>query len=496
LISFGLLACGGNSVHHLTDAGGDAAKAPDAAPDAAPTTGVVTVTVTLGGSGVAAVPVYFQNADSSVVSDTTTDGSGVASATMRAGGFVTIIEPTVAVTQPAASVGSVTNATLLTWSGVKPGDNLRDDLDPVTPANVPSTINITAPVDSNAAVTSYQLVTTCGTSALNGPVVVAVSPDLTPTTVTLDNCNGTADMLVEGLGSGGVVVDTLFAPGIAVGSGSGSGLITLSGTYAAVTAQAFSFTDIPPEIASVALEDELATGHGALTSDGEAAVVGSNGTGSATLPAVVRGTGVVAGYEYIASPAGSIDDAQRYTQWGPEPASVDVDLGSLALRHWETAPQVDTVSEAVTWAAGSTGATPDYFLTEVRADRTGSGSAGTSTWTWVVAAGSGAEGNIPFPTVPTDVFDFNFKDTDELTVDGVGGVQNAGGYDAVRANVLTLFVEQLDEPLGFITTAGSGALTTQVTKSVAGNPAVTRKPWPHAPGVTSAHLPTVRNVAR
>src|ERR1700733_14986133 len=150
LISLGLLACGGSSVHHLADGGGDAPRAPDGAPPDAPAMGAVSVTVTLEGSGAANVPVYFQDADSTIVSDTVTDGSGVATATMGAGGFVTVVEPAIAVTVNGV-VGTETNGSLLTWSGVKPGDNLRDDLQPLT-TDVPTTIQITAPIDTNKAV--------------------------------------------------------------------------------------------------------------------------------------------------------------------------------------------------------------------------------------------------------------------------------------------------------------------------------------------------------
>jgi hypothetical protein len=475
LISLGLLACGGNSVHHLADGGGDAPRAPDASPDA-PTTGVVTITVTVKGVGAANVPVYFQNADSTVVSDTTTDGSGVATATMRAGGFVSVIEPTVVV---ANAVVTEAGASLLTFSGVKPGDQLRDDLQPPTVADVPTTVNIVAPIDTNKAVTAYELVTTCGSVGLNGPIVGAVGSNLPPTNVTLENCNGTADMVVEGLNGSGAAVDSFFEAGVALGSGSGSAAtIVLTGPYAAVGQQVFTFTDIPDEVATVSVEDELATTRGALTSDGTTSFANTTGAGSATLPTLSRDAAIIAGYEYDLAPAGSIDDSQKYVQWGAEPASVALDIGSLALRHWETAPQLDPASEAVTWSVGTTGASPDYYIAAVSASRTGSGSAGTSTWHWLIAAGSDAAGSIPFPTVPTDVFDFNFRDTDSLDVDAVGAVQAPGGYDAVRATASTTIVEQVVEPLVFVTSASTGSFASQITTTKVTEPGVVRrKAW-------------------
>src|SRR5712671_11474 len=87
-----LAACGGDPIHHLADA----PPPPDAPPPDGPVSGVVTLTVTLNGNPQTGVRVLFQNADSSLVASATTDASGVAMATMVAGGSVTAINPFVA----------------------------------------------------------------------------------------------------------------------------------------------------------------------------------------------------------------------------------------------------------------------------------------------------------------------------------------------------------------------------------------------------------------
>ncbi|MBP9085652.1 MAG: hypothetical protein KBG15_06010, partial [Kofleriaceae bacterium] len=106
--------------------GDDPAKFADAAPvvDAPPAidanqVGVVKVTVERAGGPAASVPVAFQNADNSVVatSPTSTDATGVASATMNPGGSVTVVLP--ALTGPSARPTEV-----FTFIGVKPGDEL------------------------------------------------------------------------------------------------------------------------------------------------------------------------------------------------------------------------------------------------------------------------------------------------------------------------------------------------------------------------------------
>jgi hypothetical protein len=59
----------------------------------APMNQPVTLTVTSDGAPQVGVKVYFQGADSSVISNAMTDASGVASALMPGGGFVTAVDP-------------------------------------------------------------------------------------------------------------------------------------------------------------------------------------------------------------------------------------------------------------------------------------------------------------------------------------------------------------------------------------------------------------------
>src|SRR5437763_1066209 len=84
-----LVGCGGDPVHHL----GDAPPGSDAPPIDGPPSGPVTLTVTSQGNPAPGVHVYFQNPDMSVVSATTTDATGVATAVVDIGAFVTAIAP-------------------------------------------------------------------------------------------------------------------------------------------------------------------------------------------------------------------------------------------------------------------------------------------------------------------------------------------------------------------------------------------------------------------
>ena len=90
-----VLACNsGTPIGEMVDAPIiDAEPIVDGPPvDAAPM-GIVSVTVTVGGAPGSGVTVYFQDVDSTLVAEATTDSSGVAATTMKADGFVTVVAP-------------------------------------------------------------------------------------------------------------------------------------------------------------------------------------------------------------------------------------------------------------------------------------------------------------------------------------------------------------------------------------------------------------------
>ena len=100
----------------------------------------VTVTVKNQPGPTADVEVYFQNADSTLVATAHTDANGTASQVMAAGGFVSLINPYVN-----AGVGALTNYTLITWAGVKPGDHLVIDNSATVAA---ATVTFNLPLDT------------------------------------------------------------------------------------------------------------------------------------------------------------------------------------------------------------------------------------------------------------------------------------------------------------------------------------------------------------
>jgi hypothetical protein len=326
------------------------------------------------------------------------------------------------------------------------------------------------PVDTTSGVASYELYTTCGSMALtvgSGSSVASGSGSLT-------NCGATADMIAETFNGSGQPVDAFFLSDITLVDS----VNTLSSAYTAVGTQQVSFTDVPTEVDAIDTTEEFATAGGPMLTGGGGDATLSGGSGSAALAAVVRNAGVTVGYEYQLAPAGSIADEQELTTWGAEPASVSEDIGSNKLRSWVTRPQLDSVNETVSWAAGSAGNAPDYFVAGVEATRQGSNAA---SWDWFIATGSDGEGSIAFPTLPTDVYNFNFQDSDETTVDFLAGVQAAGGYDAARDTLLDTLGNTIFAPLLYTSSSATGTLATQFYESDDGRIAPPHRSGPVGP---------------
>jgi hypothetical protein len=133
----------------------------DAKPDG-PSEGAVTIAVTLDGSAAPGATVYFQNANSTLVAEALTGSDGTATQVMEPGGFVTLIEPQAAVTNPPDLIGTPivpNNQQVDTFADVKPGDVLHVDIDDETVATS-ITFQLTVPTDGSA--TTYDVFASCG----------------------------------------------------------------------------------------------------------------------------------------------------------------------------------------------------------------------------------------------------------------------------------------------------------------------------------------------
>nr|HEX4317821.1 hypothetical protein [Kofleriaceae bacterium] len=430
IAAIAVLGCGNDDVHHLNDGGGDAAQPADApATDAPPTPGVVTVTVTLGSVASSGVPVYFQNADSSLVSEAMTDGSGVASATMAPGGFVTVIEP-----QFPASFVPV-DQVVTTFAGVKPGDQLRDDVAPAGTIEAPETFTLTVPTDPNPAVATYTLFSRCGDVDLTPPVSLArkhpaAAAANPPISVAFLACGSAIDMLVQTEDANQNTLDVLFAGNVAIADGSA---VAVTGDYAPLNGSAqITVTNVPAEYDEAEYELELGP-DGSLFRDNSFFDT-STGSGTTTLPLLPPLTGAIAQSLVELDPTGDITDTQEQASWGPITTSVTADASAFRLASWASFPQVDTVDHSVRWVVTKQGLAPDYVFVDVFDDRADPDNETQDDWDWRIVAPGSEDGHVTYPTLPTDIFDFNFHDTDlELGVgDDMFAATSPGGYDAAR----------------------------------------------------------------
>ncbi len=130
----------------------------------------VQVTVRDGYAAQAGVHVIFQNADASLISDATTDGNGLASATMTAGN-VTVIR----IYPPAVPPAQSRPAEIFTYVGVKAGDQLQ--LGQLTSDGTPTAINVKVPDGAQGTVT---VMTACGTGQGQPPLVPITVTDCPP----------------------------------------------------------------------------------------------------------------------------------------------------------------------------------------------------------------------------------------------------------------------------------------------------------------------------
>lgn len=443
-LAIALLACGDDGVHHLADGGPDG----PVEFDAPPTNDPVTVTVTNGGSAAAGVKVYFLNADSSVVSNTTTGADGNATAVMDAGGTVTVIEPQ-SLDTPQLTGRAFTGGQLDTFAGVKPGDHLFVEVGGGSTQNS-ATFNVTIPTDPNPATTDYELFTNCGGASLNPPLAAgkqAVAISNPPVSVTLFGCGATADWFItgSGIGSGSAQqTDFIFAPDTAVVDGQDVSLDPATFTYDTFATRTVTASNMDTPATAFSPRFQLFTDKGSLQFDGN----GNQGTGSAgtaitsmQVPSTTTGITGLLDFEFDFD--GTVAEVfQDIEQWGPLPnADIAVDYGATRLKHVSTSPTFDTATQTLSWTVDTAngGLDGDAFLTVVSGDRVDQASGADTFWQWTIISGDPNSGTVTFPTLPTDVFDFAFQDTDNPSFGFLDIVKIPGGYDTIRGLAFTDF---------------------------------------------------------
>jgi hypothetical protein len=400
------MACGGGGGAKAPDAGSiDVAQAADVALDAP--SGPVMVNVSNGGVGVTGITVYFQNADSSLVSETTTDSSGNASAVMVAGGFVTALVPQSASLRPAA----FQQVQIETTAGVKPGDSLV--IETQAPV-VQQTVNFTAAFSTLGSGASYELFTTCPNT--NG--ILQVDSDHLLDVLAANTTCTTANVAVWSQSAGGVLVATDTAVAI-------SANVALATTYVAPNQVTASYSDVPDGITGIFAGQALHTIAGTLLApapDAELTVAGGAATGllnQTVLPGAKALTTTSLDFG-----VGAIGE-QEIIELAPVSASYALDVGANELHPYTTRLVYSVATHSASWTEGAVGIDPDFQLSYLDITR------GENTWEWSVAAPRTGT-TVTFPVLPTDIFDYNAGATDTVSVDA-DAYKVPGGYDALRA---------------------------------------------------------------
>ncbi|HEX3482605.1 MAG TPA: hypothetical protein VHT91_46665 [Kofleriaceae bacterium] len=419
VVCFGLDMGGCGGCNDSNSAG----RLPDASPgpaDAMPPDAVSLAVINHGVPAVG-VTVYFLDADGSVASAAVTDGNGIASAVITAGGSVTAIRP---FTTPPPPAGAFAPDELRTFLGVKPGDHLvlsRAATDAVTVA-----FDLATP-DGGDPDTGYQLFTTCG----GGPTPIAPGGD----PVNLQNCHGAADIAVVASGGG------LDAPvGLYHANASlppdGDVMVSLQDdAYASATDFLFTYTSTSD--APILVQHSPVLPNGFL---GPSSATADDTTdNSATLTEAA----VPAEMEVVDSSL-TLNNQHEVIDWGPYSTSYALDVGSTLLREVTGAATYDLATGKISWTEATSGVTPSLTVAGILVTRPDP----FARWHWEIVAPYSPSG-IVLPRLPSDVFDWKPGPNDQIeSLDPIQNVQVTGGYDAVRAHILDIHDET--GPTGYV----------------------------------------------
>ncbi len=270
-----LVACGGvgGDDTPLADAGDSIdASTNDAAPtfDAPPSSGVVNVTIRLAGVPVPDLAIVFHDSTGEVVTSTTTDSEGKASATVSRDAMVTVI------------VDSTSNLTIV---GVQPLDNIElgGDLSPSN--NLVTQADITVP--STTAASGYFFTNGCSsfsTATPTAPFALAVN----------EGClaaDGTFTIIGRAVDAGNNVVAWTSATEV-VPAGAVTN-VTVGDWDTNVQTLDFAFNNAPSGASLFTASATLAVAGVTLANGGDSAALVPTGGASVSLPIFAEAESVV-----------------------------------------------------------------------------------------------------------------------------------------------------------------------------------------------------------
>lgn len=378
------------------------------------------------------VHVYFQNADSSIVSNTTTDDAGTASAVMAAGGYVTAVDP-----YNLPGFGGPQGHQLATFVHVKAGDHLL--LDEGAPAATEIGVTVSALLDP-AATTEYVYSPCSGAVQLSATGQALVAQVVTAQ-VTLDSCGTATNFLLVSYDQNNQPLNMAYVTNVAIAD---QGTVDLTAaTLVGVDTKSWTFNN-GPALTSLSFEDALVDANGQIFS------TGNETPSDEQNPTVTMPMPTFTGAAEIVRTGFTTGSDHTLLDWGPYASTFTTDVGARALKEFTAAPTYDVATRTESIAETNTGATADFSLTFLFASRPSD----NGQWSWAVAA---PHGPITLPHLPTEVYDFNIVATDNVDVEAWINGQVPGGYDAIRATLLATNGPEDLIPLP-ITTTGSAAV--------------------------------------
>jgi hypothetical protein len=420
-----LAACGddgSNHQQHLDGGGSDgSANIQDAGPDAAPQP--VAVTLTSGGSAVGSAQVWFLNADNSVVSSTTTDDTGTASAVMVAGGSVTVVAPEELPALRAKPTLPQGVSRLYTFTAVKPGDHLHVDADPLSPDT--QQVAVTVPLVSTVAATpTYTMYSTCDADVGDGTQLEIGSGIATGTMTLVASCT-VADFSVWAVGSGIDQYATASAIPIAASINFGTNLTA----YSNPVSESFAFSDAAA-LSDLSVMQALVTAHGLLVDPDGSDAAPSGSSASFTMDEAFFATAKEL-TDVQATSSATVYGQDELIELAAQGSSYSLDVGSNLLHFYASQPTYDVGTRTLTWTESSGGIDPNVQNVEIEID----GTSGEVDW-YLTAPRAGT--TVQFPQLPATPVDYNVTEDDTITVRGLESASIPGGYDLVRGHAFTI----------------------------------------------------------
>lgn len=296
-------------------------------PDSPDGRGLVTVQFLQDRGSQGGLPVYFQNADSSLVLATRTLDDGSANAYMASGGFVTIVSPGFASTW--------------TFADVQAGDRLVLDRRLFGGDTTDITVS-TPPPPSADGVT---LVTPCGSGDLT-------DAHTHPAMVTVGRCGNAIDLLVMSTSSLDSVTRYLYRDAVPFGPGA----VTMGGPYRPFEPSTLYLLHAPR--LGIAFEQSVYGSDGRLFTRSDFAQPPSGSMISTVDMPLAPSTTLVT--DAYSTDFGN-DPVQHVLQWEPSSGRTEIDLAER-MYTMTSRPVFDPTSYTVMWTEDPTGVPPNTVL--------------------------------------------------------------------------------------------------------------------------------------